>query len=133
LQVLDSFKKTTLFVFEHAGCSSINSCVEHFHLHVVKAKYDVTWALKNLDPKLINVTADTGVKNKEPYLLAARVEEGKVLKGYIASVKAKDDQFFRRALAEMIGEKEWDWRIGMNKHFMLNLVKEAQCAKQREQ
>jgi diadenosine tetraphosphate (Ap4A) HIT family hydrolase len=135
--VLDSLKflcnlleLKSLVVFEHSGCQNLESCVEHFHLHTIDPKFDLSWALADLPKLEVKFPSEAAFSLPGPYLLAGRFEND-VIRGVVSPVKDKRDQFFRRALAELVDDKEWDWRLGMHPEFMLKLMNLASNKRSR--
>jgi diadenosine tetraphosphate (Ap4A) HIT family hydrolase len=124
--LLRSLSLPELFVFEHAGCRNFDSCIDHFHLHVVDVRYDVGKAIEHLGSSAVAVTSELGLQEEGTYLFAARFGKEGVLRGQLARVAEKKDQFFRRAIAAKLGQQDWDWRLGMNRGFMLRLMEETQ-------
>jgi diadenosine tetraphosphate (Ap4A) HIT family hydrolase len=130
----------SLFIFEHAGCQNLHSCIEHFHFHIIDGKLDLTGALQGFPVTVMELTPTTRFELNDSYLLACKVERGGNISASLALTKEKQDQFFRRALANRIGDKVWDWRIGMNTDLMSRLLEESRdlegkwrnCIKARE-
>ena len=116
----------SLFVFEHAGCQNIDSCIEHFHLHIIDGRHDLTAAFKDHSVYVTELTEFTELPSSS-YLMALKVEKGGIGPLIISKTAEKRDQFFRRALAEKIGRDVWDWRSGMNPHLMLKLMEKREA------
>ncbi len=118
------FLKGGLFVFEHGGCSPLESCMEHFHLHVVSSRYSLLRALAPYPYREVTVSESIILSAAERYLFAAEFQGGREIRGLLASSSDIRSQYFRRALAEMLGEKDWDWRLGQNTSWMRKAMEE---------
>jgi diadenosine tetraphosphate (Ap4A) HIT family hydrolase len=118
------FGFSSLFVFEHAGCQNLHSCIEHFHFHIIDGRFDLTHALQTFPSTTLELTPTTELEFTDSYLLACRVEKENAIFASLALTKEKQDQFFRRALANKIGEETWDWRLGMNQDLMKRTMEE---------
>ena len=114
-----------LCIFEHGGRSDIgSSSIDHCHIHVIDGKYGLYE-----DPKFDGfekrrrVEEVTDYADKRHYLLVGKFskekDEMKVAPGFIAS----ETQYFRRRLAEILGEKEWDWRKDYRMGKMIETMK----------
>ncbi len=55
------------------------------------------------------------------------------IRGVLARPLDAESQYFRRMIARTIGAPGWDWRQGMNHHFMLLLMEAAKSGLQGAQ
>lgn len=126
---LGIFESHALSVFEHGGCGvgGGNGCLEHCHLHVVRETLNIRAQLEveeDVEPVLVgrDVVFDGG----ERYLFAGEFHDGEFINGVLARTANAERQYFRRMIARTIGETRWDWREGMNPHFMRRLMEAAE-------
>ncbi len=120
LESLNVFEGPMLSVFEHGSCKgdASGACLEHAHLHVVSGRFGVVEALQS-DHDVARVTFDKErtIACREDYLFAGHFD-GEKIEGVVADAAAEQSQYFRRAIADMIGNPRWDWREMMNPDFM---------------
>ena len=121
LQARD-FQCSCLTLFEHAGCTTLSSCIEHFHLHVVSGQYDLDRDLPGAGRRIGISSRERLSGVSEPYLLVGSYDGNSVISARVEEVRERDDQFFRRCLAKCLGEEDWDWRLGMNHELMVRMM-----------
>ena len=110
-----------LCVFEHGGKSEDgSSAIDHCHVHVIDGKYKLfyhnsydNYTIYNTIPKI------TG-----SYLLIGSYKKNKLSLKIATNHIVHERQFFRRRLAEIINEDEWDW----HKNFKIDKMLETMRA-----
>lgn len=127
-QLLDIglFPSRKLCLFEHGGCCSkaFSGCIDHFHLHVIDGKFDLSSPLCE-DYETANVTvtpAGAFDPSSGRYLFTGFFCGGNVIKGWVAQPAEHESQYFRRRLADVLGDRWWNWRTGMNFHWMIRTM-----------
>ena len=112
-----------LTVFEHGGCDPLESCMEHFHLHVVDGSIDLARFVAPLNAEAREIRALSSFNLEGRYLLVGYYRgEGRIDARVVSGYRSAS-QFFRRALAALNGSIEWDWRTGMNPDLMLRVLR----------
>ena len=110
-----------LCFFEHGGKSEEgSSSIDHCHIHIIDAKYDL-FNQKRFDG--FTKYSNTIPCITESYLMVGTYSK----KGFEVKVAndslAHERQYFRRRLAEILGENEWDWRKDPRQDRMLETMK----------
>ena len=124
---LSVFSSGRLSVFEHGGRGkNACSCLEHCHLHVIDGQYPAIEWLRDEEDVHRQVTLEVSAKFEaaEPYIFAGGYD-GQTLDGIIAHPEDRWPQYFRHVLASRLGHRRWDWREGMNRDYMVQLVTAA--------
>jgi len=109
----------SLTVFEHGGAVSDGcSCIEHCHLHVVKASLKIKQHLGWFDgAEQVLISPNSSFEQNRGYLLIADYRNGE-LKGRVYSTEFIERQYFRKVLSVMIKDADWDWK-GMKNNDMI--------------
>jgi len=113
-------------VFEHGGCSGTTTgCLDHCHIHVVDSAFDLENALQHYARSAVPATlsAITSFPKSPRYLFAASFSGGSEIQGTFYSGQPPLRQYFRRLLAMLTGSTEWNWRLGMNADWMIQLTR----------
>ena len=99
-----------LCFFEHGGmASSGSSSIDHCHIHVISRE----WTLFHHSClNSFSLFSDLDHFISDNYLLVGEYIAGQLLLK-IAPDNRCEHQFFRKLLAEVIGETQWDWRKDM--------------------
>ena len=109
----------SVFLFEHAGDRSMHSCIDHFHLHVLKTEHsDLGSAIAG---RAKVTTEPAQLPRDVAYFACATFNRGTSFDIAWRPHHEKCDQFFRRKLAHKLGHESWDWRLGQNMDFMAHL------------
>ena len=109
-----------LCIFEHGGkAENGSSSIDHCHIHVISREYSLFRHpfLNSFSPLL-----DFGDFIDGQYLLAGEYVNGQ-LSLRIAPDSRCEHQFFRKLLAEIIGESQWDWHADMRINRMIETMK----------
>ena len=110
-------------IFEHGGESMNSSAsIDHCHIHVIDGKWklfeNVKWEHFNYIGNFEQITWE----HMNNYLLV-----GKYIPGTLHIKITKDDinehQYFRKRLAEIIGDKHWNWKDNINYEKMLETMR----------
>jgi hypothetical protein len=120
LEALDACLATKLFssgvlsVFEHGGCTldETTACLAHCHLHVVDGQFDMVGALAAAYPEAEKAIIGTNhtITSESRYLFAGTYKGG-AINGLIVHAPDYCSQFFRRRLASLTREEEWNWKV----------------------
>lgn len=118
-------------IFEHGGATeSGSSSIDHCHIHVIDGKwrlYDYINMKKCLS--IHNLEDLTDMSNS--YLLVGEYHMGNL------SLKLIDDnhhehQFFRKVLAKIIGDEQWNWKENMRYDRMLRIMRAFKNVKPKD-
>lgn len=109
------FPSGSLCVFEHGGRSPENStaCLEHCHLHIVDGRFDLQSGFAAEFPKVetVKVTETENFVADSSYLFAGIYDGNRAIRGFLARSPGCGSQFFRRLLADQVGNTAWNWRL----------------------
>lgn len=102
------FSKSICF-FEHGGSSEEgSSSVDHCHVHIIDNRFEFFDYPSFSDYRKIHKISELQVFSPAYYLV------GKYNDGRIEMKVKRDDchehQYFRKVLAELLGEKQWNWK-----------------------
>lgn len=126
LRTLPALIGKSVSVFEHGGSGPGScACLEHCHLHVIDGRYPIMeWLLEEEICRSVSFSATQMFEIEEPYVFAGRYSGGEI-QGAVAKPEVRMSQYFRHMLALRLGERAWDWRMGMNMAFIRKLVTQA--------
>ena len=132
-RILQGLRASSLFVggsmcvFEHGGCKNrTQSCIDHFHLHIVDGTLDLRSYLEaEYVCEDVAVTSEAAFVASTRYLFAGFYDRSHEIKGILARSPEPESQYFRRKIATVTGQAQWDWRAGMNRHLMLKVMERA--------
>lgn len=110
-----------LLIAEHSGIFPEGSCMEHCHLHVVKALCSVDLIFGD-EFDTIPFTGNR-LKCCIPYVMAA-IFNGREFIGKFVENSCGGNQFFRRKLADCCGINWWNWQDRKNSEWMIQLYNE---------
>lgn len=110
-----------LCIFEHGGKSEEgSSSIDHCHIHVIDGKYSLYYQKKYNN---FQVYKNEFPERKDSYLMIGKFDsEGFELK-VATNHTAHERQYFRRRLAELIGDKQWDWHKDIRIDNMIETMK----------
>lgn len=96
-----------LCVFEHGGKSEDgSSSIDHCHIHVIDGKYGLYYQKRYGD---FQVYKNEIPEVKGSYLMVGRFNSDGLELKITTNHIAHERQYFRRRLAEIICDKQWDW------------------------
>lgn len=127
LLMSELFPSNRLSIFEHGGCrGQVGSCIDHAHFHVLDSSVSVRHWFREDRPDAVPISwsATSGPTDLNNYLFAGEYDGDGIIHGFCASDDETESQYFRRLLARRLGLGHWDWRSGMNDHWMKRLVDE---------
>ena len=115
-------------VFEHGGCgpSQTQSCIDHFHLHLIDPVFDLCSFLEqDYEVERAIVTRDQGLCARGRYLFTGIIDSEDTMNGVVAHPVETERQYFRKKISEVTGQSIWDWHCGMNPNLMLDVMRLA--------
>lgn len=110
-----------LCIFEHGGKSeSGSSSIDHCHIHVIDGKYGLFQheEFARFSSYTNYIPAITG-----PYLMVGKYTRNHIVLKISGNQQIHEHQFFRKKLAEIIGEKRWDWHEDERIDHMIKVMK----------
>jgi len=113
---------TQVCFFEHGGSSEDgSSSIDHCHIHVIDSKSRLFDFPSFSDFQYIQCISELSYFTSA-YFLVGKYSDGRL------EMKVKEDllhehQYFRKVLAEILGEKEWNWKLNMRRDMMLDSMK----------
>lgn len=111
----------SIHFFEHGGSSKDgSSSVDHCHVHIIDSKFMFFDYPSFSDFKNIENISELQSFSSAYYLIGE-------YSGGILKMKAQEDtrnehQYLRKVLAEILGEKQWDWKADMKFDVMVNAM-----------
>ena len=122
---------SSLCFFEHGGSSEDgSSSIDHCHVHVIDNSTKFYNSSSFTEFKKIHRISDLQIYSKAYYLVGIFSEDK-------LEMKAQEDnrhehQYFRKVLAECLGEKQWNWKLDMRFDMMVNSMKLFRNANRKE-
>lgn len=102
-----------LAVFEHGGKAEDSSAsIDHCHIHVIDGKWKMFETIKWNHFEYTDNFETMKWKYTDSYLLIGRYAAGKLCVK-ITMDKINEHQYFRKRLAEITGDKRWNWKDDM--------------------
>lgn len=112
----------TICFFEHGGKSETgSSSIDHCHVHIIDSKYGL-FVQERFDgfQQYCDIPSSKAIKGS--YLMVGEFSKNGI-HVKISNQEANERQFFRRRLAEIIGETQWDWREDNHIDRMISIMK----------
>jgi len=125
LLMLDVFKEKKICFFEHGGNACGASCLDHCHLHLIDTEYRLLDDFEGSGGDFYYYDKDEKTYDGINYLLCGEYFGKNDFVVLISRVVEREHQYFRHMLAEKIGDSRWDWHMGINKKYMLDLYQEV--------
>ena len=124
VRALPLFASSAICVFEHGGCSdATNSCINHFHLHLINNNLDLTSELSSeYEVRRAEVSPNDTLTVAGSYLFVGRFNGHDSIHGFVAPCLQREAQYFRKKIAELTGQPIWDWRADINREMMLRTM-----------
>lgn len=130
IALLNELRRTPPFIgrqivlFEHAGCAGKHSaaCIDHCHLHVIVDMIGIISAfIHQKQTHAARISRDETLRSAGRYLFAGILQENEI-RGFQSEIDVGERQYFRRLIAELVGQDLWNWRIGFNRPYMERLM-----------
>lgn len=122
------FRTGSICVFEHGGRSpsEATACLDHCHFHVIDGQFDMRPDLIAEYPEAEGAifSADAGPRTAAGYLFAGEYRGGGIIEGLLVRSPGCGSQYFRRVLAQRVGNPNWNWRASPRPEAALRLCRE---------
>lgn len=112
-----------LTIFEHGGKPENSSAsIDHCHVHVIDGKWKLFEKMNWNCFEYIDDFREMKCGAEDHYLLAGKYSSGK-LSIKITTEEINEHQYFRKRLAEVIGDAGWNWKENMNFESMVEIMR----------
>ena len=109
-------------IFEHGGESAKgSSSIDHCHIHVIDAKWNLYDTIKWDYYVTLNDLDDLNSFNGKTYLLIGKYSFGEI-QIKITTDNINEHQYFRKRLAEIIGNNKWNWKENLYRDSMIKIM-----------
>lgn len=110
-------------IFEHGGkAENSSSSIDHCHIHVIDGQWKMFEKVKWKNFEYIDNFEKMKWNYTDSYLLIGEYNSGKLCIK-ITKDTINEHQYFRKRLAEIIGDKRWNWKDDINYEKMIETMR----------